>query len=76
MEIYTFKCSQCNVDFYKEEGGICAQCNKPFCSDHLYEVKDNNEVIFLCDQHKGDKSGEKKRNPILMARRFFKPKQK
>ena len=70
-EIGTLKCSQCGVDFYKDEGGICAQCGKAFCRDHLYEVKEDGKVIYLCVTDKGDRPGKRKRIPILAIRRFF-----
>lgn len=75
-KIITFKCTQCGVDFSKEEGGLCAVCGKPFCTDHLYEVKENGKINFLCKADKGDRPGKRRRNPLLMVRRFFGSKQK
>ncbi len=72
MDIGTLKCTKCSVDFYKDEGGICSACGKPFCTDHLYEVKENGAVIFFCEQDKGERPGKRKKNPVLMVRRLFK----
>lgn len=75
-KIIAYKCTQCGVEFCKDEGGLCAKCGKPFCIDHLYEVKEDGKLIFLCKPDKGDRPGKKGRNPILMVRRFFGSKRK
>ena len=76
MDIIPFNCSQCGADFIKEEGGICARCNKPFCRDHLYMVKDNKKIIFLCLDDKGDMPGKKIKYDLLFIRRFLASRQK
>ncbi|MBI5237768.1 MAG: hypothetical protein HY887_05025 [Deltaproteobacteria bacterium] len=76
MDIVTFKCSECDAEFYGEEGGICAACNKAFCADHLYEVKGGSNPKMLCRQDKGALPGMRKEDSILRIRRLLGAKKK
>jgi len=63
--IIPFKCSTCNVQFSPGEGGKCHKCNRIFCTNHLFRVKDGRELILLCDQCDSTGRGKKKKNYIL-----------
>jgi len=60
-----FRCATCNVQFSPEEGGKCHKCNRVFCTNHLFRVKNGSELILTCDQCNGAGRGEKKKNYIL-----------
>ncbi len=66
--IAPMKCSRRGVEFTKEQGGICYDCEKPFCVEHLWEVKRDDEMVYLCEVDKGGLEGKKGRNSVVTVR--------
>jgi hypothetical protein len=64
-EIVPFRCSNCNVQFSPEEGGKCHKCKRVFCTNHLFRVKEGNELILLCEECDNAGRGKRKKNYIL-----------
>ena len=75
MNIIPFTCTECRVNFDVNEGGLCSKCGRPFCFDHLYEVKDGKNKICVCINDKGGLKGKLRKRPSLAFRRYFNDKQ-
>lgn len=63
-----FNCAKCGVDFSYDEGGICSKCNKPFCNNHLFEIKVGKEMVFYCEMDKGDLKAKRRKSDLLNIR--------
>ena len=70
-EILPFTCHKCGVKFAASEGGCCQQDKQLYCWDHLFEVRDDQTAVFLCEEHKGERKGTRKRVEALRLRRLF-----
>jgi hypothetical protein len=68
MKVMPFKCAKCGVDFSYDEGGTCSKCNKPFCNNHLFEVKVGKEAVLYCETDKGDMKGNRRKSDLLKIR--------
>jgi hypothetical protein len=64
-KIIPFRCSRCNVEFSPEEGGKCCKCNRVFCTNHLFRVKEGSKVILICEECDSAGRGKRKKNYIL-----------
>jgi hypothetical protein len=70
-EILPFTCHKCGVRFAASEGGFCQQDKQPYCWDHLFEVREDKTAVFLCEEHKGERKGMRRRVEALRLRRLF-----
>jgi hypothetical protein len=71
METVPFICSSCGVEFYREEGGQCANCHKLFCIIDLYQVLVDKNTVYLCGNCKGDRKGKRGKNLNVFVRRLL-----
>jgi predicted amidophosphoribosyltransferase len=69
VKIVPFTCSACEVEFYQDEGGFCAVCQKPFCIIDLYGVLENDNKVYFCEACKGNRPGRQGKNEGLSMRR-------
>lgn len=71
MEIVSFICSSCRVEFSYKEGGQCAGCCNSFCIIDLYEVLDGEKIVYFCKDCKGNRQGKRGQNQVVSVRRKF-----
>lgn len=71
-EVTRMACDYCYVEFFPHEGGLCAQCRKPFCAFDLYTRRDDTAPYCMScrtDRQATLQLSSPAANPSLWARR-------